>query len=372
MMLQMNYLICHLTTVHSADDVRIFYKECMSLSKKSNYHVVICAPGNIPIPSKIMHYKIKSRNSIRPIRILMSQITAAKLVFKIKADIWHLHDPELLPMAVVLIILKRKVVWDSHENYFEQFDRSVDYRTYIPRILRPFLRYLMYALLRYIDANATGIVCATKNIASSYRNPNLEVVGNESILNEFILCKPSFENKNALYIGQPSSMQHFYEIVEAIERIPELNLVVACRNFNQDLRQLVLNKLGKRFIYLGWLDRKALADVVSHSTIGFVTYSSSLNHSNNKPNKYFEFCAAGLPIVATPTKSNIELIKSSSAGILADGFDSNAIEFALKEIIASEKKWQNLSESGKQWAKLFGGWENSELALLDLYRKILQ
>jgi hypothetical protein len=76
--------------------------------------------------------------------------------------------------------------------------------------------------------------------------------------------------------------------------------------------------------------------------------------------------------VATPTKSSIELIKSSRAGILAKGFDTKSIEFALKEMIASEENWQNFSESGKKWAKLYGGWENSELALMNLYSNALK
>ena len=35
------YIICHLTTAHPRNDVRIFEKECISLSQNTEYQVVL-------------------------------------------------------------------------------------------------------------------------------------------------------------------------------------------------------------------------------------------------------------------------------------------------------------------------------------------
>jgi glycosyltransferase involved in cell wall biosynthesis len=365
------YTICHLTTVHQADDVRIFYKECLSLSRMENYKVMICAAGNIPSYENIVHYKIAKARSFRPLRFIVSNMVVLKLLTKVKADIWHIHDPELLPVAALLIFFNHKVIWDSHEDYFFQFKSNKNYRNYIPKILYPIVKQIFFLFLNYIDKNAAGIIGATNIIAKRYSNRNVEIVGNEAVLSEFSLCTPKFKNKTVIYIGQPSSNQCYEEVVKAVSKVPDLRLTVACREFRESDMRFSLEFLSQRFEYLGWLDRSKLSKAISNSTIGLVTYSNNLNHQDNQPNKFYEFCASGLPIVATPTKSNSDLINDSKAGILAQGFDSEAIAQALFEITSSEQNWLNYSQLGKNWVTKNGNWIKSEIALHRVYSNAL-
>jgi glycosyltransferase involved in cell wall biosynthesis len=368
----MNKSICHLTTVHPADDVNIFYKACMSLVQKTNYNVILCAPGSIPENSGVIHHKLTNPSNFRLVRFIKSQVIALKIIMKIRADIWHIHDPELLPTAILLIFLRRKVVWDSHEDYYRQFDSKSYYRNYVPRIIRPFLKLLVYWLLNFVDRSANGVICATEAISKRYTNRNIAIVGNQVDLKEFASCYPLFSNKNVLYTGQPGPNQCFKQVVDAISQIPNLKLVVACRSIGSSELAYAQKILGNNFDYLGWLSRRDLISAISNSIAGLVTYDGSVNHLDNEPNKFFEFCAGGLPILATPTVSNKKLIGKSRSGILARGYSSNSIKSALSELISSEKNWINYSSSAKNWVQEHGTWSKSESALLDLYRKILQ
>jgi glycosyltransferase involved in cell wall biosynthesis len=367
----MEYIICHLTTAHNADDVRIFYKECLSLSNIANYKVIICAPGSIPSNNKVIHYRISKAKSFRLIRFIHSQFITLKVIFKIKPNVWHIHDPELLPVASLLVLMKQKVVWDSHEDYYKQFSSSVNYRTYIPSFFQPIIRFFVTQLLNYIDQKAVGIVCATESIAEKYQNKNTIIVGNEAILRDFGSCRPNFKNKSVLFIGQPSSSHCYMEIVEAVANIPELKLVVACKKFDKSLIDFSVKILENRFEYVGWLDRKNLSRAISDSSIGLLTYKNHPNHQDNKPNKFYEFCAAGLPILATPTIFNNDLINKSMSGVLSRGFDSKSLELGLLELISSEQNWTTYSTAAKRWVEENGSWSKSELVLLDLYGKIL-
>ena len=367
----MEYTICHVSVSHNADDVRIFHKECLSLSRVNNYKVILCAPGNIPLGSDVIHYKISRPATLRLIRLIKSQIIFIGLIIKFRADVWHIHDPELLPIAVMLSYFKRRVIWDSHEDYHKQFQSKISYRKYIPNYIRPIVRITLRFFLTRIDRRAAGIIAPTASIIKNYRNPNATLVGNEALLEEFSSCTPKFENNTVLFIGQIDSSHCYREIVDAISNLPELKLNVATRVFHEKDIDYSSRMLKERFQYLGFLGRENLSAAISDSSIGLVTYSFSLNHLDNQPNKFYEFCAAGLPILATPTPFNNNLIKYSKGGVLTSGYDSKSIEIALLKLISSKTNWLYYSGSGRDWAKINGNWTVSESALLKLYLRVL-
>ena len=133
-----------LSTLHKADDVRIFYKEVLSIKKLpvQVYFVVshssckafeIDGIQIIPIP------KAKSILS----RFFVSQYLAAKKIFNVKPDVIHFHDPELIPLVLLLkIILKVKIVYDIHENITASFKE----KTWIPEVIKIPLTFYILAL----------------------------------------------------------------------------------------------------------------------------------------------------------------------------------------------------------------------------------
>ena len=107
--------ICHLSTVHLPFDTRVFHRECISLSKKYEVYLV----GNYckdKIESGINLIGIKPYSS-RLKRILINIPRVMWKGIAINARLYHIHDPELIPVGILLRLMGKKVIYDIHENY---------------------------------------------------------------------------------------------------------------------------------------------------------------------------------------------------------------------------------------------------------------
>ncbi len=124
--------ICHMTSVHKSTDVRIFRKECVSLAKKKDYDVYLIAPGESREEDGVHVIGIGEVPKGRLARMMKTAKAVYKAAVDLNADIYHFHDPELLQYGAKLAAMNRYVIFDSHENTYEQ----IKIKSYIPKALR--------------------------------------------------------------------------------------------------------------------------------------------------------------------------------------------------------------------------------------------
>ncbi|MEW6404932.1 MAG: group 1 glycosyl transferase, partial [Chloroflexota bacterium] len=155
--------IAHITSAHSPLDTRIFWKECRSLAH-AGFRVLIIAS----------HFQSEIRNGIEILavpeptgRIARMTKTVFHLIcaaLKSKAEIFHLHDPELLPVAIILKLTCRKVIFDLHEDLCA----DVFSKEWIPVILKKIISKMSKILIKMIFLISDKVVCA---------NPDTNIVG---------------------------------------------------------------------------------------------------------------------------------------------------------------------------------------------------
>lgn len=340
--------VVHVATSHYVDDVRIFERECRSLAASGRFQVAIAGPGVLPSESGVGLVQFGRIPQGTTRRLTVGLWRAWSIARRIKAEIWHFHDPEALPVVALLSRFGRTVVWDAHEDYQARFseNRRGGFRLHL-HPLQKLTSLILDSLLRQVDTHAAGIVAATPAIAARYTNPKTVVVGNEARLETFAECKPKFSSMQILFTGSPNEAHLFTEVVEAVAQIPSVHLAIAGRQPDPAIWERAKLQLNDRLIHLGWLDRRSLASAINSSTLGMLTYQNRPTKDTAAATKGFEFAAAGLPVVATSNKVNLNNINHHNTGFLAKDFTSNAIKDAILLALSDPQEWQRASECAR-------------------------
>ena len=123
--------VVHLTTVHEPFDSRIFHRECKALAK-AGYDVALLAPGRTDsIVDGIQVGSLPRSNH----RVLRMSLGVGRTLIKAlgrRADLYHFHDPELIPAGLLLRLLGKRVIYDIHEDN----RTALEEREYLPSPLR--------------------------------------------------------------------------------------------------------------------------------------------------------------------------------------------------------------------------------------------
>ena len=109
-------LVAQLTSVHPADDVRIYVKQSRTLAE-AGYRVSLVAPdGRLPNDGSPVQIVPVRRREARLARMVATTWDVFQCTRAMRAKIVHFHDPELIPAGILLKVIGRRVIYDVHEN----------------------------------------------------------------------------------------------------------------------------------------------------------------------------------------------------------------------------------------------------------------
>ena len=364
--------IVHLTSVHRRDDVRIFHKECVSLSK--NYDVsLVVADGKGNATVKGVRISDVGKSTGRLYRMLITTRKIYRKSIELDANIYHAHDPELLPVLLKLKRKGKKVVFDAHEDLPKQVLSKPYLKPWPAKIISRTMAWYENRVCKKLDA----IVCATDSITGKFRKINRAstCVNNYPFISE--LKSVSSENKHrryACYIGGFSEIRGTYQVVKSLESVrgSDTKLVLAGSCDDDDFTRKLKNLTGFEYVdFRGLLKRTELMSILESSFAGIVTFLPAPNHIESQPNKLFEYMSAEIPVIASDFPLWREIIEGLNCGICVDPKSPDAIADAINYLVDHPEKARAMGANGRKAIVDKYNWEHEEVKLMNLYNRVL-
>lgn len=361
--------IVHLSTVHPRYDTRIFYKQCKSISLENKFNVTLIVADGIGDETidniKIIDLK-KPKNIFD--RLTLVQIQAYNLLKKIKPDIIHIHDPELIHF-VVFFNSECKVIYDSHEDFPKQLYSKPYLNWFFASILSFFAKNYQNIFLKKFDY----LVCATDAIKSNLKkiNNNIITVKNYPSLKN-VSDNYSLNKKNRIcYVGSISKVRGIFEILQICKKLKDLKIFIA-GNFNDKELEINLQKndCWHNINYLGFLGREELYDLIKSSKIGLVILHPTPNHMESLPLKLFEYMASGTPVICSNFDFWKKIVENNNCGLTVNPFDIDDIIRKIYLLINDEKLSKSLGENGIIAIKNKFNWESQAKKLNKTYNSL--
>lgn len=365
--------VVHMTSAHRVPDTRIFLKECRTLSD-AGYEVVLIAQHEIDEDRYGVRIRAIPSPRNRFARMLSTSTKVLRRAFTERADIYHFHDPELIPAGILLRLAGKRVVYDVHENVPKQ----ILSKAWIPSGLRRPVSRLVHCL-EWMGARVfSGIVAATPAIAAQFPPRKTVVVQNFPILDELTMPDPTPYGERPpwiTYVGGISAERGIRDMVTALGRLPDgcgIRFKLVGRFMPESLRGEIEVLPGWSHVdYLGWQSRLEVAAVLDQSRIGLVVLHPSPNYIESQPTKLFEYMSAGLPVIASDFPLWRQVILSASCGVVVDPLNPDAIADAIQWLLENSVEAQHMGERGRRAVLETYNWAVEAQNLLQLYSEML-
>ena len=367
------YRICHLTSAHKQNDVRIFHKECVSLAQRPDFDVYLVAEGESREQDGVHVIGVGKQPAGRKERATSFAKKVYEAALALDADIYHFHDPELLPTGRKLAGKGKAVVFDSHENTSEQ----LMIRSYIPLALRKAISGAYRAYERSCVRKFEGVIYPESPTPFDDFARRVAVVDNTPRLSEFY---DRYEERE----GVPGNVVCHVGSLDPERGVPQLikgcykagaKLILAGTFETEEYRKRIMEDESFSCVdYRGYVDRSRVIDIYRESSIGASTLLNIGQYviARNLPTKVYECMAMGLPLIMSDTPYAREITGKYDFAVLVDPSDPDSIAEGIKRLSEDGNARKRMALEARRAVRERFNWAVDEAALFKLYDDILE
>ncbi len=369
--------ICHITVAHPRYDARIFFRESSTLAEAGHEVVLVCADGkhdetknNVFITSYTSHQMTKKER----FKLLFSNRKFISYLLSFDANVYQFHDLELVEVGKRLKNKGKKVIFDSHENWFGIIPSYFPNNRFIQKfIVNKFIPLYYKKVVSQLDA----VFTVSPNMVEDIRKFNNRTY--------FIPNYPSIKDRKSslqvkenylIYQGMVYQISNQKEIVAAINNIDaDFGYKIVGKidaNFKKNLIELdVYNKVE----FIDWIDKSELDVIMEKALCGLVILDYSTiccgKEGQLGSNKIFEYMLNGLPVICTNFKLWKELIIDKyNCGICVEPNNINQIQEAIQWIVNHKEEAMRMGARGCDAVLKEFNWEAYRENLLQKYNDL--
>lgn len=368
--------IVHLTTVHHPSDPRIYHKECQSL-KNAGFDVTLIAQTSdtdIEYSERpIRHIPLKTYSS-RLKRMTLGVLEAYKKAKYMKADVYHFHDPELLPVGWLLKRKNNVVIYDIHEDYIT----SILQKDYLPKPVKKLVAKL-YDTLENIFIRDMELCLAEKYYKDRYPT-GTTILNYPTVNDEFIHHNREGERElKLLYTGNVSLVRGAMEHAKIPTILPdvEVHFVGKCpKDLAEDMYRVAGN--GKDRLIIEGIDQFIEKEIIDKRYLetnwlaGIALFPPTEHYMRKELTKFFEYMNAGLPIICSDFPVWKKFVETHECGIAVDPNNNEEIKEAIQYLQNHPEEAKRMGENGKKAVLEELNWGTEEKKLINWYYELLQ
>ncbi|CAN5863721.1 glycosyltransferase family 4 protein [soil metagenome] len=340
------------TTVHRPDDARIRSKLIPTLETEWDVWFACRAPG--PTDADGLTWVPLTGGRLR------RGFSAARTMLAKQWDLVAVHDPELIPAAMLRSLLGRPTLFDLHENLPGQ----IRHKGRIPLVLRPLISTISKAILRLAGRMMT-ITVAEDGYLDLVRKPAVVIP------NHLVDDLPDLGSSEGFlaYVGDVT-LERGADLALHAAAGAGVPLVMVGRIAPPGLTSELTaraRELGVDLELVGALPHREAMGRIAHAGAGLSPLLDVPNYRHSLPTKVLEYLALGLPVLVSDLPGTTEVVTGLEGVIAVNPGDAAA--WAAAGARATDPDLRRRAQAQAPAVRARFAWDNE--TVLGAYRDAL-